>query len=212
VLSGELDVGRECLGAGDFAYSPADHPRPKLASRGGARALLYFDPAPRDAEVRRKLAALGSYVTRDSAARWNTGSLSQSAGFDLDLEIKHLKKDPLSGARTWLVRLAPPVNMPFEVHSVVEEGYLLQGRYQQPECTADGLLDGQYRVGGYFYRPGGIPHSGPGSGPLETSVWLLRTPADLDVLFFANCERTQLSNRVASESTVKREVTDLLAR
>ncbi|MEZ5512270.1 MAG: hypothetical protein R3F58_00170 [Steroidobacteraceae bacterium] len=198
VLEGTLQFGQEPLAMRDFAYSPAGQPRPKLATDDGARLLVFFDPAPRDTEVRAKLRTLGSYVTRYAESRWNPGTLSQSSGFDLKLEIQHLKKDPLSGARTWLVRLKPPIDMPFEVHSVPEEAYLIEGKYSQPECMPDGLRTGVYETGDYFYRPGGIAHSGPGSGPVETTTWVMRTPADLDVTFFRKCENGVMTERVAA--------------
>ena len=187
VVAGEVGFGAERLGRYDFAYSPAGVARPPLSSEHGGEALVFFDPATTDAQARARLAAIGPYVTRYSAERWNPGTLSQAAGVNIDLRIQHLKKDPLTGARTWLVRLVPGVAFPWERHSVVEEGFLLEGRYALPECLPQGIRHGEYTAGGYFYRPGGIPHSGPGSGPLEPSVWLQRSPAQLDVRFFGDC-------------------------
>ena len=134
------------------------------------------------------------------------------AGVDLKLEIQHLKKDPFSGARTWLVRLAPPVTMPFEVHSVAEEAYVLAGRYSQPECLPDGLRTGIYEANSYFYRPGGIPHSGPGAGPIEPTTFLMRSPGTLDVTFYSACTNAVASQRVSSDATTRREVSELLQR
>ena len=169
---------------------------------------MFFDPAPRDPVVAEKLRTIGRYVTRYGESRWNPGTLSQSSGFDLKLEIQHLKKDPLSGARTWMVRLEPLINMPFEVHSVPEEAYLIEGKYAQPECMPDGLRLGVYEAGDYFYRPGGIAHSGPGSGPIETTTWVMRTPADLDVTFFEKCENGVMSERVDGEALRQRLTTE----
>ncbi len=109
----------------------------------------------------------------------------QTTGFDLKLEIRHLKKDPLSGARTWLVRLAPPVTMPFEVHSVAEEAYVLSG---------------------------GIPHSGPGAGPIEQTTFLMRSPANLDVTFYAACANAVATQRISTDATTRREITEFLQR
>jgi hypothetical protein len=212
VLDGQAQLGKETLGPRDFGYTPAGLPRPKLTSRSGARVLAFFDPAPADPTTREKLRTLGGYVTRYAESRWNPGSLSQMAGFDLKLEIQHLKKDPLSGARTWLVRLAPPVNMPFEVHSVAEEAYVLAGRYSQPECLPDGMRNGIYAANSYFYRPGGTPHSGPGSGPIEPTTFLMRSPANLDVTFYSSCVNAIPSERVTTDATTRREVAELLQR
>lgn len=212
VLDGQLGFGKELLGPRDFGYMPAGLRRPKLTSAAGARLLAFFDPAPADPAIRTRLRDIGGYVTRYAESRWNPGSLSQAAGFDLKLEIQHLKKDPLSGARTWLVRLAPPVTMPFEVHSVAEEAYVLAGRFSQPECMPDGIRTGIYEANSYFYRPGGIPHSGPGAGPIEQTTFLMRSPANLDVTFYAACANAVATQRVSTDATTRREIAEFLQR
>jgi hypothetical protein len=174
--------------------------------------LALFDPAPLDPAVRTRLRDIGGYVTHYADSRWNPGSLSQMAGFDLKLEIQHLKKDPLSGARTWLVRLEPPVTMPFEVHSVPEEAYVLEGRFSQPECMPDGMRTGVYQANNYFYRPGGIPHSGPGAGPIEPTTFLMRSPANLDVTFYTQCANAVATQRVTTDATTRREITEWMQR
>jgi quercetin dioxygenase-like cupin family protein len=99
----------------------------------------------------------------------------------------HLKKDPFTSARTWYVRLGPGMRMPWEVHSMVEEGYVMQGRYTLAECLPARTVIGDYREGGYFWRPGGIPHSGPESGPDGAVMWLQRSPVALDVALYQQC-------------------------
>lgn len=212
VLDGQLGFGKESLGPRDFGYMPAGLWRPKLTSASGARLLAFFDPAPADPAIRTRLRDIGGYVTRYAESHWNPGSLSQAAGFDLKLEIQHLKKDPLSGARTWLVRLAPPVTMPFEVHSAAEEAYVLAGRFSQPECMPDGIRNGIYEANSYFYRPGGIPHSGPGAGPIEQTTFLMRSPVNLDVTFYAACANAVATQRVSTDATTRREITEFLQR
>ena len=113
--------------------------------------------------------------------------MSQAAGVNVPLEVKHLKKDPWTGARTWLVRLKGGVKVPWERHSVPEEGYLLEGDYRLAECLPDGAFVGGYQPGGYFYRPGGLLHGGPESGTRRGAVWLMRSPATLDVQFYTEC-------------------------
>ena len=39
----------------------------------------------------------------------------------------------------------------------------------------------------FAWRPGGIPHSGPESGPVGEVVWLQRSPVALDVTLFGRC-------------------------
>ncbi len=212
LLEGDLQLDNIKLQPRDFAYTPAGLKRPKLSTRLGARLLAFFDPAPADLAIREKLRNIGGYVTHYADTRWNPGSLSQLAGFDLKLEIQHLKKDPLSGARTWLVRLAPPVTMPLEVHSVAEEAYVLAGSFSQPECMPDGMRTGIYKANSYFFRPGGIPHSGPGAGPLTETTFLMRSPANLDVTFYSACANSVPSQRVTTDTTTRREITELLQR
>lgn len=212
LLEGDLQIDNVKLQPRDFSFTPAGGKRPKLSTLQGARLLAFFDPAPRDPAIRDKLRSMGGYVTHYDDSRWNPGSLSQMAGFDLRLEIQHLKKDPLSGARTWLVRLKPPVTMPFEVHSVAEEAYVLAGRYSQPECMPDGMRTGIYEANSYFFRPGGIPHSGPGAGPLIETTFLMRSPANLDVTFYASCANAVPGNRVTTASTTQREITEFMQR
>jgi hypothetical protein len=189
VLDGALQLGRAALARHDYAFLPADIVRPLTSTATGARVLWFADPAPADPAVRADLARVGLYVTRAAGAQWTAGTVALAAGVDLRLRIRHLRKDPWSGARTWLVGVDPGQAIPWERHGVIEEGFLVEGRYVLVECLPGGERRGTYAPGGYFRRPGGIVHSGPKSGPLEPSVWLLRTPAALDVTFSDTCER-----------------------
>jgi hypothetical protein len=53
-----------------------------------------------------------------------------------------------------------------------------------------GEVTGDYATGEYFYRPGGIVHSGPQSGSQGGALWLLRTPTRLTVDFVDGCPET----------------------
>ena len=99
----------------------------------------------------------------------------------------HLKKDPFTTARTWYVKLGEGMALPWEVHSMVEEGYVMEGDYTLAECLPGRTVIGDYAPGGYFWRPGGIPHGGPGSGPRGTVIWLQRSAVALDVTFYGEC-------------------------
>lgn len=188
VLSGSLRVGAETLGRWDFAFVPPATRPPRLSSEAGATLLLFFDPASADVAAVARQRERGSYVTRFDPQRWQPASLARSAGATADLRVMHLKKDPFTTARTWYVKLAGGMQVPWEVHSMVEEGYLMEGEYRLAECLPDRTVIGDYSADGYFWRPGGIPHSGPESGPLADSVWLQRSPVALDVVFYGRCE------------------------
>lgn len=187
VLEGDLRFGDESLGVRDYAFVPPGVALPALASDAGARVLVFHAPSVPDAEALAKQQAQGTYVTRDRDARWSPGTVSQAAGVNVPLEIKFLRKDPYTNARTWLVRIAPGTKVPWERHSTVEEGFLLEGDYRLSECLRTGSVTGDYAPGGYFHRPGGILHSGPESGTRNGAVWLMRSPGTLDVQFYTEC-------------------------
>jgi hypothetical protein len=187
VLEGELRFGAEALGPRDFAFVPPRGAVPRLEAPRGARALVFFDPPAPDAAAVERQRERGNYVTRYDPARWQPASVAKGAGLDIDLRIHHLKKDPFTTARTWYVRLGGGMAVPWERHSVVEEGYLMEGDYRLAECLPTRSMVGDYAAGGYFWRPGGIPHSGPESRTIHGATWLQRSPATLDVVFFHDC-------------------------
>jgi hypothetical protein len=188
VLDGSLRFGGDALGRWDFAFVPPGAHPPRLRSDSGATLLVFFDPAADDVAAVARQRERGSYVTRFDPSRWQPASLARAAGATADLRVMHLKKDPFTTARSWYVKLAGGMQVPWEVHGMVEEGYLMEGRYRLAECLPDRTVIGDYATDGYFWRPGGIPHSGPDSGPLADSVWLQRSPVALDVVFYGRCE------------------------
>lgn len=193
LLAGDLRFGAEALGRLDFAFLPPGASAPPLASTGGAEALLFFDPPAPDAAAVARQRERGAYVTRFDPARWQPASLARAAGATIDLRVMHLKKDPFTTARTWYVKLGAGMKMPWEVHGMVEEGYVVQGGYTLAECLPTRTVIGDYREGGYFWRPGGIPHSGPESGPVGEVIWLQRSPVALDVTLFGRCTEGRAS-------------------
>jgi hypothetical protein len=110
---------------------------------------------------------------------------------DLPVAIFDLRRDPVTGARTWLAAIEPGFEFPWERHSTAEEGFLVTGVYDLNECLPSGVRSGRYTAGSYFYRPAGILHGGPGSAARKSSVWLFRSPADLDVEFRDSCNPGQ---------------------
>lgn len=188
MLDGGLRFGDERLGPFDFAFVPPGSTPPPLAAAGGAHALLFFDPPVADAELVARQRERGSYITRFDPDRWEPAAVAKAAGADIDLKIMHLKQDPDTTARTWYVRLYGDMTVPWEVHSMPEEGYVMEGGYRLAECLPGRTVIGDYARGGYFWRPGGIPHSGPESGPKDYVIWLQRSPVALDVSFYQGCE------------------------
>lgn len=204
MLEGRLDFGGEALVKYDFAFVPPDTQPPSLASAAGAHALLFFDPPAADATAVARQRQRGAYVTRFDGSRWQPASLAKSAGAKSDLRVMHLKKDPFTTARTWYVRVGPGMTVPWEVHSMVEEGYVMEGAYVLAECLPSRTVIGNYTQGGYFWRPGGIPHSGPESGPLGEVLWLQRSQVALDVSFYGDCAGGVAAAPVATAKDPKR--------
>lgn len=188
VLDGALQFGAVVLGPYGFAFNPPGQPLPLLSSEKGAHALVFFDPASSDPRAVAGQLARGSYARRYEEHSWQPAALARAAGATASLEIMHLKQDPDTTARSWFVRLSGGMSVPWEVHSMTEEGYVIEGAYRLAECLPDRTVMGEYRQGGYFLRPGGIPHSGPDSGPIGDVIWLQRSPLALDVVFFNDCQ------------------------
>jgi hypothetical protein len=184
VLVGGLMWDDSALGTHDHAYLPAGAPAPRLvAGPQGATVLLFLDP-PRSTDPD------AARVRATDSIAWRPALVAQrDTGQALDLEVKDLLWVESTGQRTWLVRAGAELKIPWEVHEGVEEGYLLTGDYRLGECLPGKTtpVTGAYAPGGYFYRPGGIVHSGPDSGSRSGAVWLLRTPTRLTVDFVDGC-------------------------
>ncbi|MDJ0926038.1 MAG: hypothetical protein QNJ73_00190 [Gammaproteobacteria bacterium] len=183
VLEGELDWQGTGLGPYDYAHLPAAAESPLLVvGDAGARVLLFLDP-PRDTD--------GSTAQLVDSARapWQPATVAvRDMGRALALEIKDLRLVDATGQRTWLLRVDTDFEIPWEVHTSAEEGFLLDGDFRVGECLPDGPVLGEYAPGGYFYRPAGIAHSGPESGTESGAFWILRTPAHLTVEFLDDCD------------------------
>jgi quercetin dioxygenase-like cupin family protein len=200
VLAGRLEFGAEALGHHDFAFAPPGSAIPALSTTTGAQALVFFDPPSPDATAVARQRERGAYVTRYDPSRWQPATLAKDAGATADLRVMHLKKDPFTTARTWYVKLGRGMALPWEVHSMVEEGYVMEGHYTLAECLPGRTVIGDYAPGGYFWRPGGIPHGGPESGPREAVTWLQRSTVALDVTFYGDCAAGRASGPIAADA------------
>ncbi|MGP1281553.1 MAG: cupin domain-containing protein [Parasphingopyxis sp.] len=178
VERGAMALSGRRLAAGDYMRIPAGSATGITGVVEGTRLLLFRDPGP----------GSGAATTVSGAERpWRTGDVAREAGAAAPLYIRDLYEDAETGARTFLVRLAAGVSVPWEIHSTAEEGYLLDGDYRLAECLPSGRRDYDYMPGGYFYRPAGVMHSGPDSTTTTGATWLIRTPRTLDALFYPAC-------------------------
>jgi hypothetical protein len=184
VLDGELRWDDQRLSSDGYAWLPSLAPPPVLAAGSEPPTLLLFLDPPRSTD-----GAQARLIATDSLP-WRPGVVaSQDTGQALKLEVKDLRWVASTGQRTWLLRAGPELAVPWEIHDGVEEGYLLSGDYRIGECLPGRKrpVTGDYAPGGYFYRPGGIVHSGPESGSRGGALWLLRTPTRLTVEFVDGC-------------------------
>ncbi|UCG71427.1 MAG: cupin domain-containing protein [Chromatiales bacterium] len=183
VLEGEVSVDGSALGPYHYAHLPAAAPSPVwTAGAAGARLLLFLDPS-RDTD------GLQARIMDTQSVPWRAGVVAQrDTGRTLAVEVKDLLWVEDTGQRTWLLRMGADFEFPWEVHDTAEEGFLLEGHFRLGECLEQGPVHGEYRAGGYFYRPAGIPHGGLESGTDSIAFFLLRTPTNLTVKFQDTCE------------------------
>ncbi|MDJ0940410.1 MAG: hypothetical protein QNJ00_11670 [Woeseiaceae bacterium] len=160
VLDGTLSFSDFELGPGGYAYVPPGSLGFRLETEGGARILYALDDVDDSSVIRTPI------ILDSDLVAWT----ERSPGY----YEKELRKDPGSGARTWLERIDPGVAIPLTSSSAAREGYLVLGQYQHAECV-DGLPEaGEYLPGGYFRRPEGAVNGGAGSAAVVSSVWFLR--------------------------------------
>jgi len=173
VLAGAIRVGEFPLDAGGYAYLPAGNAGMRMASDGGAVMLYFLDEANPSAVIHTPLIADSDLID------WQAE--------DVGLFVKELRSDPGSGARSWLLRVGPEAVIPFQRSSDAVEGYLVSGAVSWSECVAGRPADGDYRPGGYFHRPAGAVHGGPGTATTAGAVWYLRTSGADRAEFVAGC-------------------------
>jgi len=161
VLAGRLQVSDIELGPGGYALVPPGSLGFNLRTDGGARILYFLDDVD-------PLAMIRTPVILDS------GLLDWVPTPVEGITVKDLRADPGNGARTWLLRVAVGARIPWQSSSVIREGYLLSGQYQQSECITGEVHTAIYSPGGYFYRPPDTLSGGPAAKAITESVWVLR--------------------------------------
>ncbi len=161
VLAGTVTLADIELGTGGYAYLPAGSLGFNMTTREGAQILYFVSDMDPEAVIR-------SPILIDS------GLLEWQPTDAPGLATKELRKDPGTGARTWLLRIDAGASRPWRSSSVVREGYLVSGEYQHTECVMGKEVTGQYSAGGYFYRPAAVVNGGPQSGGSVDAIWFLR--------------------------------------
>ena len=167
VIVGSIRLGGIDMAAGGYAYLPSGTAGLEMTTDGGANILYFLDDRSSKSVIQTPL-----IVNRDLMSWTSSDSID---GFGLSEKV--LREDPGSGAKTWLLRVDPGADIPYQSATVSEEGFLLEGSYRHAECVAGEAIAGDYQVGGYFRRPAGAVNGGPQSAALQPSVWYLRRPA-----------------------------------
>lgn len=160
VLAGELKLSDFVLDSGGYAYIPPGSLGFRLSTEGGARILYFVDDVDERAVIRSPLILDGDLVDWQQVAP--------------GLWTKELRRDPGSGATSWLSRIGVDAEIPWKASSALREGYLIVGMYVHSECFNGETQTGQYLPGGYFHRPAGTVNGGPDSSALTQTVWFLR--------------------------------------
>lgn len=190
LLEGQLTIAGRKLEQGDFLRATQGTALGRIAA-AAKTTLLVFRDRPRTAPGRPALT-----VARGAAVAWSIGQVARDAGSPALLMVKRLWTNSATGAQFYLVNVAPGVAVPWEVHPVAEEGYLIEGDFHLAECLPSGRRDFDYAPGGYFYRPPGLIHSGPPSTTRSGATWLIRTPAHLSAVFYAACPAATESKEI----------------
>jgi hypothetical protein len=149
-----------------------------MSTLHGAEVLYFLNDADPQAVIQTPL-----FMSRD-VVPWQP--LSDDA-FDAGLQVKELRYDPGSGARTYLLKVEPGATLPWQKSSVGMEGFLLSGNYRHSECVNGKVITGEYTPGGYFQRPPEVVNGGPLSGSSEGAVWFMRTMSRADVSVVGEC-------------------------
>lgn len=173
VIAGELTLSEFVLGAGGYAYIPPGSLGFSLATDDGAQLIYFLDDIDASSVIRSPM------ILDSGLVNW----LDVSPG----RYIKELRHDPGSGARSWLLRIEPGAEIPWTSSSVVREGFMVSGQYQESECFNGEPQTGQYQPGGYFLRPPDTYSGGPEAVATTETIWFLREQSEGVELASAVC-------------------------
>lgn len=159
VLAGSVEMSGFRLGPGGYAYVPPGSLGFNLSTQDGARVLWFLGDVQESAVIRAPIVL-------------NSGLVDWEAQPDGTFR-KILRKDPGSGATTWLARVDSDPRA-WRVSTATREGYLVAGRHRLAECWAGEAHVAEYETGDYFRRPAGTPAGGPDAAAIQPVVWFLR--------------------------------------
>lgn len=172
VIQGSLEAGHHSLEAGDYIHLPMGRTVPRLrVTAGGAALMMTSAPVRYDSTFQGPPAELapGRASTRD----WIP--VPEMPG----RHIKPLGRGPvgdvwLGGAREWDQGDGGWHHHPHHEECFVIDGEIILRERSAP--TGEMITAG---AGTYFFRPAGIPHSGPGSRCDDIMLAFCRAFGDL---------------------------------
>ena len=173
VLAGEIQLGEFTMTEGGYAFLPPGMSGLQMKSVSGALMLYFLDDADDAAVIQTPL------ITSSNLLNWQP--------LDIGISVKELRKDPGSGARTWLLNISADAILPWQRSSQMVEGYLVTGKISYSECSGDEFGTEEYSTGGYFHRPPGAIHAGPETQTLNGATWFLRTLGEEEVEVVEGC-------------------------
>ncbi|MGI9263077.1 MAG: DUF4437 domain-containing protein [Woeseiaceae bacterium] len=177
VLAGEVSLGEFALKSGGYAYLPPGHTGSQMESSNGALMLYFLDDSDDAAMIQTPL------ITSSELIDWQAE--------DIGVSVKELRRDPGSGARSWLRRIESQAILPLQKSNQNVEGYLVSGSIMYSECSEGMSGTDQYLPGGYFHRPPGATHAGPETTTESNAVWYLRVLGEEQVETVASCPQPE---------------------
>jgi hypothetical protein len=160
VVTGELKLSEFVVKKGGYAYVPPGSFGFSLETEQGAEVLYFQDDVDENSVIRSPL------ILNSDLIDWVAISPGRYT--------KELRSDPGSGARSWLLRIELGATVQWTASSVVREGLMLYGEYQDSECFNGEAQTWQYLPGGYFLRPPETYNGGPEAIATLESAWFLR--------------------------------------
>lgn len=165
VLAGELRLADMALPAGGYAYVPPGSIGFNMRTGEGARILYFLAEPDADALIRSPL------ILDSNLVAWQ-------ATDSIGVFTKDLRVDPGSGTHIWLMRIDPEARISWQSSSVLREGFLVSGQFQDSECVDGEPYTETYLPGGYFLRPAEAISGGPAATALSESIWYLRESSE----------------------------------
>lgn len=159
VIAGAASLGEFELVPGSYAFLPAGTAGIPLRSDRGALLLYFVDDAHEAAVIQTPIIGNSELLAWDPTATRGVWT-------------KDLRRDPGSGARTWLARMDDTSATAWQTASTLIEAYLLEGSADVSECPSTEAVRDTYSPGGYFLRPPGAVYRFDGTS--TGAVWFFR--------------------------------------